>query len=78
MTGCSARLKAQIVYEDHPDHPPPCFHLNGCQDPECKEWSTLWTEPDPMDDHNRHVLCHVCECEMFDAPQSLEVPEPRR
>lgn len=69
--GESDRLRAQIVGEDgHSaclfsgmDYAPP---LN-CDDSECREWSTLITEPDPQNGGKQHYLCHVSECEMGDA-----------
>ena len=60
MRGDSARLKAQI--EPRSDDCP-CFL---CDDPECKDWATLWTEPDPEARGTRHTLCHVSECEMLE------------
>ena len=65
MVGESARLLAQIQPETDLL---PC--TLDCDDPDCVEWSTLWTEPDPAADGRRHVLCHVSECEMNDAPLS--------
>ena len=59
FVGESDRLKAQIVVDDYG----PCFL---CDDPKCKEWATLWTEPDPENDNKRHMLCHVPECQMED------------
>ncbi len=40
-----------------------------CNDPKCREWDTVWTEPDPELNGHRHVLYHVSECQMFDEPQ---------
>lgn len=57
FVGESHRLKAEIQPEIDP---PPCF----CDDPECVEWTTLWTENDG--DQGRHTLCHVSECRMLD------------
>lgn len=60
--GESNRLRAEI----RPGDPAPCFI---CDDKECKEWSDLWTEPDPLNDNKRHLLCHVSECQMSDTKQ---------
>ena len=62
MCGDSSRLLAQIQPETDPMH---CFR--DCGDRACREWATLWTEPDPESGNKRHVLCHVSECEMDDA-----------
>jgi len=67
----SNRLKAEIQAEK-PEDWSPCFY---CDDPDCQEWATLWTEPDPKTGE-RHMLCHVSECQMFDEKQ--ETPEPTR
>lgn len=40
--------------------------LLPCGDICCREWSTLWTAPDPLDGGKRQVLCHVSECRMLD------------
>ncbi len=71
FVGESDRLKAQIQPEspESPDDPPPCFE---CEDSECREWTTLWTEPDPKHDGRQHMLCHVSECRMFDDKQHDE------
>jgi hypothetical protein len=61
----SNRLKAQIQPESDFD-PAPCFL---CEDQKCREWLTLFTEPDPSCNNKRHMLCHVSECQMFDEPQ---------
>ena len=66
FTSASNLLKAEIMGDDH-GCLSPCFGINGCDDKDCKEWSTLWTEPDQNGE--RHMLCHVSECEMFDEPQ---------
>ena len=63
FTGESNRLKAEIQPEEEPDS---CMI---CNESGCREWATLWTEPDPEAQGRRHTLCHVSECEMFDAPQ---------
>jgi len=55
----SHRLRAQIQPEEGSS---PCFL---CDDPDCREWSTLWTEEDPGTG-KRYVLCHVSECQMLD------------
>jgi hypothetical protein len=60
--GDSARLKAEIQPEPW-DGATPCFL---CDEAACREWATLWTEPDPQANGKRHVLCHVSECEMED------------
>lgn len=64
FVGESDRLKAQI--QDQGSQP--CWGLSGggCDDPDCVEWSTLWTEPDPQNGGKRCVLCHVSECQMLD------------
>ena len=62
FVGESNRLKAEIQPEENPA---PCFM---CHDPDCIEWATLWTEPDPQNG-KRYTLCHVSECQMFDEPQ---------
>ena len=61
--GESDRLPAQIQPEPDGDWSP-CPGL--CDDPECREWATLWTESDPLSDGRRHTLCHVSECVMED------------
>jgi hypothetical protein len=73
FVGESDRLKVQIPpdpYADPHDFTDwaPC--LMDCGDDDCQEWPTLWTEPDPKADGKRHVLCHVSECQYFDAPQT--------
>ena len=60
MTGDADRLLAQIQPEENPDFC--CL----CDDPECREWATLWTEPDPQVAGKRHMLCHVSECQIND------------
>jgi len=62
----SNRLKAEIQPEEDNDWMPCSF----CDDPECREWSNLWTEPDPQCDGKRHLLCHVSECQMHDEKQT--------
>lgn len=57
----SDRLKAQIQ-DDGGD----TWCLDDCGDPDCFEWATLLTEPDVNGE--RHMLCHVNECRMFDEP----------
>lgn len=66
FVGDSNRLRAQIQPEED-KYWQPCFGLNGCVDPACREWATLWTEPDPESNGESHMLCHVSECEMEDA-----------
>lgn len=73
FTGESNRLKAEIqpegpgtAQQGHGD-PYPC--MLDCGDPDCREWLTLFTEPDPQNNAERFPLCHVSECEMFDEPQ---------
>jgi len=61
FVGESNRLKAEIKPEGDFS---PCFL---CDDEDCREWVTLWTEPD--EDGKIHMLCHVSECHMFDNPQ---------
>ena len=59
--GRSHLLKAEIQPEE--DNDTPCFE---CDDPDCREWVTLFTAPD--DNGERHMLCHVPECRMLDEP----------
>ena len=63
MCGESDWLQAEIQHEDSETH---CFF---CDDPDCREWGTLFTEPDPLQNGERHVICHVSECDMFDERQ---------
>ena len=65
MCGESARLRAQIQPEDPADE----MGCVLCDDPLCREWATLWTEPDPEHDNARWPLCHVSECEMHDTEE---------
>ena len=67
FVGESNRLKAQILDQGGD----PCWgpSAGGCDDPECVEWPTLLTEPDPLHGGKRHMLCHVSECQMFDEKQ---------
>lgn len=65
FVGESNRLKVEIQPEKDWE---PC--MLGCGDPDCREWSNVWTEPDPKCGGNRHALCHVSECEMFDEKQA--------
>lgn len=58
----SDRLRAEIQPEE--DEPAPCLGL--CDDDECREWATLLTERDPLANDERHMLCHVSECQMLD------------
>ena len=64
FVGTSHKLRAEIQREAVCDEMP-CFL---CDDPACREWGTLWTEPDA--DGKRYPLYHVCECQMLDAPFS--------
>ncbi len=59
FVGDSDRLRAQI----QDDGECPCFL---CDDEDCREWATLITEPDPEAGGERHMLCHVSECQMSD------------
>jgi len=70
FVGESDRLKAQIQPEEK-SYEAYCFL---CDDNDCREWATLWTEPDPANNGRRSVLCHVSECEMFDEKQEGGVP----
>ena len=63
FVGESNRSRAQIQPENNPDSC--CL----CNDKFCKEWATLWTEPDPKNNNKSYVLCHVSECQMFDKSQ---------
>ena len=60
FVGESDRLPAQI----QDDGNEPCLL---CDDPDCVEWATLWTAPDPQAEGKRHALYHVPECQMEDA-----------
>jgi hypothetical protein len=71
FVGASNRLLAEIQPEDDPE--PCCL----CNDPECREWSTLWTEPDPENGGQQWVLCHVSECEMCDTTDEAEHDKAR-
>ena len=62
FVGEANRLRAEIQPEEYPNS---C--MMECGDPECVEWATLWTEPDPLAGGKRYVLCHVSECQMHDA-----------
>ena len=61
----SHMFKAQI----QDDGFEPCWGepLVHCEDPECKEWATLWSEP--LKNGEVVMLCHVSECQMFDEKQ---------
>lgn len=72
FTGEANRLKAEIQPEEDKDWSP----CSLCEDPDCREWNNLWTEPDPKAGGKRHGLCHVAECQMFDEKQ--ETPEQAR
>lgn len=50
FVGESNRLKAQIQIEDYETQYGPDDCMVFCDDPECKEWATLFTEPDPLED----------------------------
>lgn len=63
----SDRLPATI--KDEPDWRwEPC--LLECGDPDCREWETLWSDPDPDQDGMRWPLYHVSECQMLDPEES--------
>jgi hypothetical protein len=66
FVGESNRLRAEIRPEKDSEWCP-CFF---CDDPDCREWATLWTEPDPQQNGERHMLCHVSECQMFSERQN--------
>ena len=66
FVGESNRLPAEIMGDGSE---PWC--TNDCGDPDCQEWVTLWTLPDP-ETGKRYPLYHVCECEMFDEKQGSE------
>lgn len=40
--------------------------MYDCDDDDCREWTNLWTEPDPENDEKRWPLSHVPECSMMD------------
>jgi hypothetical protein len=65
FVGESNRLKAEIQPEPEQD----LDYCMLCDDEGCREWSTLFTEPDPLHDGKRHTLYHVSECQMFDEKQ---------
>jgi hypothetical protein len=62
----SDRLRAQIQPEADGEWEP-C--LLGCGDPDCREWVTLWTEPDSLHGGRRWPLYHVSECQMIDTEE---------
>jgi hypothetical protein len=52
--------KATIPDVEENRDPDPCFApVSPCDDPECREWPTLYGEDGIM-------LCHINECEMSD------------
>ena len=61
FVGDSDRLRAEI----QSDGQSPWCLLN-CGDDECWGWARLLTEPDPEAGGERHMLCHVSECQMSD------------
>ena len=65
----SDRLLAEIQPESD-DLWSPC--MLSCDDDDCREWATLWTEPDPQHDGRRWTLCHVSECQMFDQKKNTD------
>jgi len=65
FVGESNRLKAEI----QPDDEAGLNYCELCGDDGCREWATLLTEPDPLHEGKRHMLCHVSECQMFDEKQ---------
>ncbi len=71
MTGDANRLKAEIKQEKNKD---PSRCVLDCGDPGCREWRTLWTEPDPDACDRRYMLCHVSECQMHDVRQPPVAP----
>ena len=59
----SDRLRAEIQPDEEG------FEMGcmlSCDDDGCREWATLLTEPDPECGGERHMLCHVSECQMLD------------
>lgn len=65
FVGDSDRLRAEI--QDDGFSP---WCLLDCGDDDCREWATLLTEPDPLADEKRHMLCHVSECQMMDCNET--------
>jgi len=65
FVGDSDRLRVQILEESDP---PPSMEICCETGERCggREWSNLMTEPDPLNNGKRHLLCHVCECQMSD------------
>lgn len=62
------RTLYRILPEDWPGHEPyPCFGLNGCDDPDCREWVNL-EELDANGNPTGEYGYHVPECEM-DTPR---------
>jgi hypothetical protein len=58
----SDRLPVTILPEK--GDPEPC--LDFCEDPDCREWLEVLTDPDPKYGGRRHRLFHVSECRMLD------------
>jgi hypothetical protein len=44
-----------------------------CDDPDCRNWPTLWGLREDGQTHS-WTFCHVCECEMDDAPPAASYP----
>lgn len=61
LCGHSEGLVVTIQPEDEVDWMP-C--ILQCGDPDCREWTDVWTDPDP--DGIRWPLYHIPECLMRD------------
>lgn len=60
-------LKVQIQPEDDSTFDP---HY-GCEDPDCRRWAVVLSEPDMEREGYRHKIQSVSECMMFDEQQEL-------
>jgi hypothetical protein len=58
----------QIQPEADPD-----FCMMNCDDPDCREWATLWA-CDENGVPTGGVACHVSECQMLDAKKVAANP----
>lgn len=74
FVGDSDRLRAEIQDDGFEG-----WCLLECADSDCREWVTLLTEPDPQAGGQRHMLCHVSECQMHDCdtpPSTIKETTP--